>query len=316
LCTYNGTRFLREQLASIAAQTAEPSEIVLFDDASTDDTVRIVEGFAASSAIPLRVHRNDSTMGAAKNFGRAIEACGGEWIALADQDDVWKPNKLERLANAGDSSGAAYAFSDACLIDEGGQNLGGKSLLARRFALHSIEDRFRDGRELDLMLKRDFVYGTTLMIRASVRELVLPIAPGWSHDTWIVNVLAAFGERGVPVLEPLVLYRQHGVQASGGMSDPKTTTYAERVACYETLKAHLLERSAQLARALVPGVIDRIDEKLRYLRALRDVQGLPLHQRAATAAREVASGRWWRYTPRTVVVDKRFDFGRLPGFRS
>jgi hypothetical protein len=118
------------------------------------------------------------------------------------------------------------------------------------------------------------------------------------------------------VLEPLVLYRQHGVQASGGMSAPKSTTYAERVAAHEALKTHLIERSAALGRALKPGVLDRIDEKLRYLRAMRDMQTMPLHLRMAAAAGEVVSGRWWRYTPRTILVDKRFDLGRLAGFRS
>lgn len=317
LCTYNGAGFLREQLDSIASQAESPYEIVVCDDASTDDTVAIVEEFARSTDIALSLHRSEQNVGVAKNFERAISLCKGEWIALADQDDVWEPQKQEHLAAAiRREPSLAYAFSDATLVDEGGRALGGKTLLARRFALSSIDEKFRARRELDLMLKRDFIYGTTLMIRADVRDLLLPIALGWSHDTWIVNVLAAFGLRGVPVLEPLVLYRQHGVQASGGISDPKSTPYAERCAAYQALKSHLAERSQALGQALKPGVIDRIDEKLKYLEAMRDMQTIPLHRRFATAAGEVMSGRWWKYTPRTITVDKRFDLGRLPGFRS
>lgn len=317
LCTFNGSEFLGEQLESLGGQSVPASEIVVCDDASSDNTVEIVEAFASTRPFPVGFQRNEQNVGVSRNFEQAVRLCAGDYIALADQDDIWFRDKLAglylALLNRPD---AAYAFCDARLMDESKRVNFKKTLVARRFALASIEGKFREGREFDLMLKRDFIYGTTLMIRASARELVLPIAPGWSHDTWIVNVLAAFGERGVPVLEPLVLYRQHGVQASGGMSAPKTTTYEERVSAYEALKSHLDERSATLGRALAPGVVERIDEKLRYLRAMRDMQALPLHRRAAAAAGEVASGRWWRYTPRTFLVDKRFDFGRLPGFRS
>ena len=78
LCTYNGARFLREQLASIAAQTLQPVEIVAFDDASSDDSVRIVEEFANASAVPVRIHRSNDTKGSAQNFARAIAACSGD----------------------------------------------------------------------------------------------------------------------------------------------------------------------------------------------------------------------------------------------
>lgn len=304
LCTYNGARFLREQLDSIAAQTLPPIEIIACDDASTDGTLVILESFAASAPFPVRITRNERTIGVTPNFAQAIQLCSGDLIALADQDDIWLLEKLRRLSTAlGSRADAAFVFSDARLIDQSGKDLGGKSLLARRFTLDSIRRAFDTKRELDLMLKRDFIYGTTLMFRAEHRELILPISASWSHDTWIANILTLLRRRGVPVLEPLVRYRQHSVQASGGAALPKEVGYPARVQAYEDLRDRLVA-SVAMAR---PDAIARIDDKLRYLRAMTKLQSLSLPQRARIAAAEVASGRWLRYTPRTFTVDKRFD---------
>jgi len=308
LAAYNGARFLREQLESIARQTLQPVEIVVADDASTDDTVAVVELFAAGARVPVCLLEAEHRRGPSRNFEHAIRACAGEFIALADQDDVWLPDKLAMLTGALRSHPrAAYAFSNATLIDEHGRDLGGKPLLDRRFARGSIARAFAANRELDLLLKRDFVYGTTLVFRSSLRDLVLPVGGHWSHDSWIVNVCALFGHSGVPVLESLVRYRQHPSQASGGTGDPKRIGYAERVAALEELRAALQDRQGE--HRLRPDALPRIDDKLRFLRALRGAERAPLPARARIAAREVVSGRWLRYSPRTFLVDKRIDPG-------
>ncbi len=303
LCTYNGARFLREQLDSIAAQTLPPIELIACDDASTDATVAILESFSASASFPVRITQNDRTIGVTPNFAQAIAQTFGDYIALADQDDVWLPDKLQRLSTAlASRPDAAFAFSDARLIDHQGGDLGGKSLLARRFTLDSIRRAFDEHRELDLMLKRDFIYGTTLLFRAECRDLTLPIPASWSHDTWIANILTLLGHRGVPVLDPLVRYRQHAVQASGGTALPKEVGYPARVQAYEDLRERLVTTAT-----IHPDAIARIDDKLRYLRAMVEVQSSSLPERARIAAAEVASGRWMRYTPRTFTVDKGLD---------
>ena len=307
LCTYNGTRFLREQLDSIAAQTLVPCEIVACDDASTDGTIAVINAFAADSSIPVRLHQNEQTLGVTKNFDQAIGFCTGEFIALADQDDIWQPHKLARLYDALQSTpDASYAFSDARLIDETGRDSGGKSLLSRRFDLASIESAFRTGRELDLMLKRDFIYGTTLVFRADARTVFQPIPPTWSHDTWVVNTLALRKRRGVPVLEPFVKYRQHAIQASGGTASPRGVRYADRVRAYDDLR-----EAMALATDARPDALSRIDDKLRYLHAMVTMEDASLARRVTVALGEVTSGRWTRYSPRTFVVDKRLGLSRF-----
>ena len=125
LATYNGGRFLREQLDSIYAQTWRPIDVVACDDRSSDDTVAILEEYRQRHG--LRYEVNERNLGFVRNFEKVMALCRGEFIALADQDDVWLPEKLERLmAGIGDAS---LVYSDAFLIDDEGRELPG-SLIA------------------------------------------------------------------------------------------------------------------------------------------------------------------------------------------
>src|SRR6266436_7212118 len=100
MCTYNGARFLPRQLESIATQTRLPDELVVCDDGSSDESVAIVRWFANSAPFTVRLEINERNLGSTKNFGKAIGLCEGDIIALADQDDVWKPLKLAVLETA------------------------------------------------------------------------------------------------------------------------------------------------------------------------------------------------------------------------
>ena len=119
LCTYNGAKYLAEQLDSIAAQTLAPTEMIVCDDGSTDGTLGMVEHFASRASFPVRLRSNAENLGSTENFSRAIRACRGDVVALADQDDVWLPQKLERIARAFETHPrAGVAFSDATVVDE------------------------------------------------------------------------------------------------------------------------------------------------------------------------------------------------------
>jgi glycosyltransferase involved in cell wall biosynthesis len=98
LCTYNGAAYLKEQLESIAAQTRTPYELVISDDQSTDDTLRLIQEFAATAGFPVRLSVNESNLGIAKNFEKAISLCRGDVIVLSDQDDVWHNDNASALA--------------------------------------------------------------------------------------------------------------------------------------------------------------------------------------------------------------------------
>lgn len=94
MATYNGGRFLSEQLESLARQSDLPCELVICDDGSTDETLQVLDRFADHAPFPVRVFHNERNLGFADNFLRAASLCEGEAIAFCDQDDVWLPNKL------------------------------------------------------------------------------------------------------------------------------------------------------------------------------------------------------------------------------
>ncbi|MDP4816741.1 MAG: glycosyltransferase family 2 protein, partial [Pontimonas sp.] len=205
-----GEKYLRDQLQSILDQTRPPDEIVISDDGSTDSTLEIIEEFASSSGGPQppvwRVETRAKPLGVSGNFASALAKARWEFIALADQDDVWEPERLEKgLSHFHD--GVLLVHSDATLIDASGRPTG---TLMSALRLTSTERRnLLSGRALDALLRRNVVTGATTMIRSSLLEHALPIPEGWVHDEWLALVAAAQG--GVVYhQDPLIRYRQHG----------------------------------------------------------------------------------------------------------
>lgn len=99
MTTYNGVRYVREQLDSLLAQTEPPAEIVICDDGSTDGTVELLQNYAQQDA-RIRLFCNDVSLGVNRNFLQAMARCSGDWIMLCDQDDYWYPEKIERCLGA------------------------------------------------------------------------------------------------------------------------------------------------------------------------------------------------------------------------
>jgi glycosyltransferase involved in cell wall biosynthesis len=216
LCTYNGAQYLPEQLASISAQSRPPDEIVVCDDRSSDTTIAIVEAFSAAVPFPVRLYVNESTLGSSSNFAKAIALCTGDIIALADQDDIWLPEKLartERILRARPNVG--LVFTDAEVVDEQLCPLGYRLWESVAFDRSRQEWILRD-RAFELLFESYVVTGTTMAFRAHYRDLVLPIPKGtiWIHDGWIALMIAAVAEIAI-IPEPLVLYRQHENQQIG-----------------------------------------------------------------------------------------------------
>lgn len=117
IATYNGEKYLKEQLDSIYAQTYKNIEVVVTDDCSTDKTVEILDKYAKTHGLKYFV--NEKNLGFVKNFEKAMTLCKGKFVALADQDDIWEKNKIQILyGHIGDS---LLIHSDASLIDAEGE---------------------------------------------------------------------------------------------------------------------------------------------------------------------------------------------------
>ena len=297
LCTFHGERFLAVQLESIATQTVLPAEVVVCDDGSTDGTVEIVARFTAGVPFPVHLHVNPKNLGVTANFAGAIARCRGSIIALADQDDVWAPEKLERLVAAfEDHPEAGAVFSDAELVDEALRPLGRTLFEATRFT-DGRRRRFAAGHALDVLVSRPVVCGATLTFRSSFRDLVLPIPGTGLHDIWIAGLLASVSEI-VVLPEPLVRYRQHGANqvgaASRGLRAKLATRRRQGVLGDEI--AHYRAMAERLRRApagrVDPHALRLLGRKVEHLEFR---YGLPRHRVGAVLA-ELLRGRYHRYS--------------------
>lgn len=216
LCTYNGARYLRDQLDSIAAQTRPPDELVVCDDASTDDTLRIVSNFASSVPFAVHLHSSDENRGSTKNFERAIGLCHGDYIALSDQDDVWLPVKLATIEQEfARRPNTGLIFTDADVIDDAGL-LAGYTIWEKLPVSVAERRRLRSRGALNELMAGATVTGATMAFRGQFKELILPIPADLAiiHDAWIALMIAAVSEI-LPLDLRLIRYRQHSLQQVG-----------------------------------------------------------------------------------------------------
>jgi glycosyltransferase involved in cell wall biosynthesis len=302
MCTFNGARFLREQLESIFAQTRQPDELVIFDDCSSDGTVEVMERFARHAPFAVRLAVNECNLGSTKNFEKAIAACRGEIIFLADQDDVWHRNKLEVVESvfiARPSVGAV--FSDADVVDEHQISLGFRLWRSSGFG-KAKQKGVSSGRSVRILLNHNVVTGATMAFRARFRGFVLPIPENWVHDAWIALLLSVVADLAV-IEEPLIRYRRHANQQIG----PVNFTFAGHLARAKTTGAHeysALARQFNLARERllsaghdprIQAVIPDFEMKIKHLkaRALVDTKKL---SRLPRILEELLSRRYHRFS--------------------
>jgi glycosyltransferase involved in cell wall biosynthesis len=224
MCTYQGEKYLQEQLESIVAQERPPDEIVISDDDSTDGTRRILERFRSRASFPVRLHVNHTRLGSTKNFESAIGLCEGDIIFLADQDDIWHSKKLSTLTEIFLTSPAVGAvFTNADVVDDRSRALDSSLWEAVRFDA-PLRKRFSKGEALDVLLRTNVVTGATMGFRARYRDLIVPIPHTWFHDHWIAVLVAAVADLAM-VPRRLVQYRHHKEQAVG---IPEASHHARR----------------------------------------------------------------------------------------
>jgi glycosyltransferase involved in cell wall biosynthesis len=270
LCTCNGARYLPEQLESIARQSRQPAEMIVCDDGSEDDTVAILRAFATEVRFPVRIVKNPCRLGSTRNFDKAIGLASGEFTALCDQDDVWSPEKLERLSDIliSDCS-LGCVFSDADLINEESKPIGMTLFTRHRFSARKQRELLNN--PAALLLKHDVVTGATLMFRATMRPHFQPIPQSWMHDSWLTWMIALHSRIALTA-DPLTAYRIHADQQlgigrarskqshSGG--ETRRQHYARVAQQFEDLTSHLL-RSGLSER---DELILQLHEKIAFLR--------------------------------------------------
>jgi glycosyltransferase involved in cell wall biosynthesis len=204
MATYNGAKYLAEQLASFARQSRRPDELVVCDDGSTDQTVDVLLNFQRTSPFPVRIFQNGENLGYSKNFEKSVSLCEGDVIFLSDQDDVWFDNKLDVVSGILASSPAVHVLVNDQEITDGSLIPSGRTIFMNNRALGHGEDWI--------------TAGCCTAITRQFRDLMLPFpADLIAHDGWLHRVGVALGVRQV-LHEVLQYYRRHDRNTSSPLA--------------------------------------------------------------------------------------------------
>ncbi len=207
LCTFNSERFLQEELESIERQSVLPTEIIVCDDGSTDRTLEILEAWRETVPFSVLIRKNNENLGYTKNFEQAVSLCSGEIILLADHDDIWFPNRVEKILETFRSDpDLGLVSSDAQIVDADGINQNMRlSEFVERMHLREFW-RFFFPQDSEMILWT----GCTTALRRRFLPRVLPIpAEIACHDIWFYLTFALISRVGF-ISEPLISYRLHG----------------------------------------------------------------------------------------------------------
>lgn len=277
LCTYNGERFLQEQLISIANQTLLPREIVISDDGSNDGTLQVIESFVANlkstrSLIAIKVFTHDSKLGISKNFEFASSICSSELIAFCDQDDVWPKDKLEKIqAEFILNPQLLMVFSDAHLVNESGTKTGVNLYETVGFT-RRLQKRVNRGEIFHLLIKRNVVTGATMVVRKTLLRDAFPIPEGWLHDEWCAMFLAlSYPKRVLSLQAKYLNYRQHGQNEVGAAPLDAKRVFSKLFSVRTERNAALLHRADSLSSFVnqnkeltSPAVSEAVSKKLEH----------------------------------------------------
>lgn len=196
MASYNGERFITEQLDSILNQSYHNIELVIVDDCSKDETISIIKRYQEKFS-NIKLFQNEMNSGVTKTFERAIQESKGEFIAISDQDDIWELNKIEILMNEIGSFDAVY--SNSLLVDAQGNSLNKSFTTIMNMKTYTCGAPF---------LLSNSVPGHTILMKRDFVEKILPFPKDMLFDLWIG--FCAAGNNGIKFVDKtLVKYRQH-----------------------------------------------------------------------------------------------------------
>lgn len=197
IATYNGGKYISQQLKSILTQLVENDEVIIVDDCSVDNTLEIIKLLNDKRII---VFKNKHNNGVVSSFNRGLSLAKNEIIFLSDQDDVWFDNKCQECFNIFNSNkNIVLVASDALVINENGVVL--------NKSLDKLKGKFKYGVMNTIIKNR--IPGCTIAFKRSLLTKVLPIPSNVPmHDIWLLCIAQMYGEIQY-INKPLIYYRRH-----------------------------------------------------------------------------------------------------------
>jgi glycosyltransferase involved in cell wall biosynthesis len=267
IATYNGEKYIAQQLQSIIEQTRKPDIIVVSDGGSIDSTVAICrEVLSKCDDITSIILTSEKQLNVSANFQKGIMNCNADYVFFADQDDVWKPDKIKVVIDSMINTDAAFAFTDAVIVDENLNSMG--TCLWETVGYQQSEDvreiPVYDDQFMKLLLKRNIVTGMCMCLRKDFIECVVPFDLNVLHDKWIA-MYAALSVKTIALNEKLVKYRQHTANVVGTKTDLKKML-KNRTKYYENVfyRKEMLERIASRIRITDTSVSNLIEKSISF----------------------------------------------------
>lgn len=220
LATYNGARFLTEQLSSIVEQLQEGDEVVLADDGSTDTTLAVAAAFPRF----VRVVATERVGGVVRNFERVLAAASGDAIVLCDQDDVWLPGRVEKMRNA---------LQSCDLVILNGEVVDTELIRRGQTVFDSVG--MKSGFFANLA-KNSFI-GCCMAFRRSLRDRILPFPSGVPWHDWYIGLVAEWIGRVERIDDITLLYRRHGGNFSPTGEKSRNTLWRKLAMRWAVLRA-------------------------------------------------------------------------------
>jgi len=210
LATFNGQKYLKQQLDSIQNQTYKNLHVVIQDDCSSDETMAILESYKDS--LEMEVYQNHKNLGYIKNFESLIQKAKGDYITICDQDDIWEIDKIEILVkNIKDKT---LIYSNSMLIDENSNSL------------HKTLSKKLKNRFIDSNTALNFLYDNCVSAHAVLfKKELLPYIKEFPKTIYFDSYIAATASslNGIKYIDKnLVLYRQHSDNTLGNKTKAKT----------------------------------------------------------------------------------------------
>lgn len=308
LCSYNGSRYITEQLASITSQTWPVDRVSVYDDGSSDGTQALVRQFAATATISVVLVENPINLGYANNFAQALQKASADIVFFSDQDDIWLPTKVAAMAPLFKDASCVMAFSDGQLVDDKGILIEGPSVLSGHGLAPRDVERF-ETYAWDRLLRGNVINGAAMAVRRTAAVAGLPIPPEFPHDYWLALWLSRPGKIiGIP--QVLYSYRLHQNNLIGTRRPPL------RHRLYSMLKNPAAPRHQDLqrTRALVDRLPDdaRLADSMEKLRWLGKVasESTPVFIRLAHIAISALCGKYRKFGTADAMLRDLATLGR------
>ena len=298
LCTYNGEKYIREQLESLINQTRKPDEIVVSDDNSKDNTLKIIRETLSSSNIDLKININNPGLGVFKNFEKAISLCTGNIIFTCDQDDVWKKEKLEKMINAFDEDTlVVYCNAAVVLNDE-------NHYLYPLWEPKDIENKENGTSSFNTLVYRGgSIAGCCMAFRKELYEKIKPFPNKVYHDDWLITCAVILGKVKA-INEELIYYRQHGNNVVGIIRGSKLSYYKSlytNIRPYIEHREYIYKRHELLYDALIKHELisdelkNKLDENLVLCKDRASIRSLSFKQNIKNAHKNYKLGYYKKY---------------------